>query len=181
MVGSVIPVIPQTSEAQLSSAVVCPQAPANTGGAAMNSVRAKRTLEDPHDIYTIYTIQVEGPPEQIVVVAVVVVVVVVVAVVVVVVVAVVVVVVAVVVVGLSVQGLMLASDDFRWFLKQLAPKKMTLGRNWGVPPKKMTLGYFRSAPFFKKRIWNQITYLQSSRVWLPSGLFPCRDGTHGSN
>jgi len=104
----------------------------------MNSVRAKRTLEDPHDIYTIYTIQVEGPPEQIVVVAVVVVVVVVVAVVVVVVVvavvvvvvAVVVVVVAVVVVvGLSVQGLMLASDDFRWFLKQLAPKKMTLGRN----------------------------------------------------
>ena len=141
MVGSVIPVIPQTSEAQLSSAVVCPQAPANTGGAAMNSVRAKRTLGDPHDIYTIYTIQVEGPPEQIVVVAVVVVVVVVVAVVVVVVVVAVVVVVVVVVVavvvvvvvvavvvvvvvvGLSVQGLMLASDDFRWVLKQLAPKK----------------------------------------------------------
>ena len=94
----------------------------------MNSVRAKRTLGDPHDIYTIYTIQVEGPPEQIVVVAVVVVVVVVVAVVVVVVV-VVAVVVVVVVVGLSVQGLMLASDDFRWVFKQLAPKKMTLGRN----------------------------------------------------
>ena len=94
----------------------------------MNSVRAKRTLGDPHDIYTIYTIQVEGPPEQIVVVAVVVVVVVVVAVVVlvvvvVVVVAVVVVVVAVVVVGLSVQGLMLASDDFRWFLNNWHPKK----------------------------------------------------------